>query len=146
MATASSKIPAKYSRGPVHVDVERAPFRIGQAVRVHKIFDDAGDCTFLGKSGIIEHYEYSCGCCQSYPSDPMLGVRLPDGRLEEFWKEELRTIRMSRGARPRKLTHRRCLRSRGGSLIRTNRGEATPNPFNHLPPSTAGFSRLTPVS
>lgn len=43
----------------------------------------------IGKRGVVEHLEYSCGCGQSYPEDPMIGVRFADGSLHEFWREEL---------------------------------------------------------
>ena len=29
------------------------------------------------------------GCGQRFPDDPMIGVRFPDGALQEFWREEL---------------------------------------------------------
>jgi hypothetical protein len=75
---------------PIRTDVKGAPFKIGQKVRVYELSDEQGDASLLGKDGIVEHYDYSCGCGQSYPDDPMVGVRFASGRLEEFWKEELR--------------------------------------------------------
>lgn len=43
----------------------------------------------VGKTGRVEYLEYSCGCGQRYPADPMIGVRFTDGSFEEFWREEL---------------------------------------------------------
>lgn len=46
-----------------------------------------------GREGVVVHLEYSCGCGQSYPGDPMIGVCMYiPGRgyiVEEFWFEEL---------------------------------------------------------
>ena len=53
--------------------------------------------SLVGLSGTVEYLEYDCGCGQSYPGDPMIGVRLEDGTLEEFWAEELGGVRRSTG-------------------------------------------------
>jgi len=58
---------------------------------VRRLCDEEGNVSFLGMVGLVEHFEYTCGCGQSYPGDPMIGVRFSDGRSDEFWKEELRT-------------------------------------------------------
>jgi hypothetical protein len=51
------------------------------------------DCTFnidlTGKVGIIVYLNYDCGCGQSYPKDPMFGVSFANGKLEEYWKDEV---------------------------------------------------------
>ena len=73
----------------VREDVKGAPLNIGQAVRVVALADETADKALLRKVGVTEHFEYSCGCGQSYPHDPMIGVRFSNGRLEEFWIEEL---------------------------------------------------------
>lgn len=76
---------------PIYEDVNDAPFHIGCEVKV--IDGDGKDETFnletLSMKGTIEYYEYQCGCGQTYPHDPMIGVRLSDNSLQEFWKEEL---------------------------------------------------------
>ena len=72
-------------------DVLGAPVKIGARVRVGKGSDCTFDASFRGANGVVEYLEYSCGCGQSFPHDPMIGVRFPDGRLEEFWAEELHT-------------------------------------------------------
>ena len=69
--------------------VEGAPFRPGQPVRVSSISDETAHRTFLGKSGRVAYLDYDCGCGQSYPYDPMIGVIFADGTAEEFWREEL---------------------------------------------------------
>ena len=76
---------------PIFANVPNAPFNIGQPVKVCRLVDDTGEVSFLGKSGTVEYLEYSCGCGQSFPEDPMIGVRFPDGKLEEFWRDELKT-------------------------------------------------------
>jgi hypothetical protein len=80
---------------PIFANVPGAPFKIGQRVRVLRLVDDTGESSFLGKSGTVEYLEYSCGCGQLFPEDPMVGVRFPDGILEEFWRDELNTHRRS---------------------------------------------------
>jgi len=80
------------TRGPIHSDVTDAPFRIGQGVLVWRLADGEADASFLGMKGVVEYYEYDCGCGQSFPEDPMIGVRFPDGQLEEFWQEELEIV------------------------------------------------------
>ncbi|MFH0990175.1 MAG: Carotenogenesis protein CarS [bacterium] len=69
-------------------DVFGAPFRIGQRVRVVSIVDETGDERFLEGEGIVVYLEYECGCGQTFPEDPMIGVRFLNV-TEEFWKEEL---------------------------------------------------------
>ena len=72
-------------------DVEGAPFKLGYEVRV--LDNPSLDCTFdeqyIGKIGHVVHFEYDCGCGQSFPADPMIGVMFSDFKVEEFWKEEL---------------------------------------------------------
>ena len=82
---------------PIRRNVRGAPFKIGMLVRyVHAIEEDEaeelGTMQYLGQVGKLEYYEYSCGCGQTYPGDPMIGVRFPDGKLHEFWKEELEPV------------------------------------------------------
>lgn len=74
---------------PVPFDLPGAPFRIGEAVIVVIASDETFDSRCLGMRGTVDYLEYSCGCGQTYPGDPMIGVKLTDGTLEEFWQEEL---------------------------------------------------------
>ncbi len=77
------------SAQPIRTNLHGAPFRIGELVRVARLSDATGDANFLRKCGRIVYFEYSCGCGQSYPGGPMIGVRFLNGTAE-FWKEELR--------------------------------------------------------
>jgi hypothetical protein len=74
-------------------NTEGAPFEIGCKV---KILDGSADSTFdkkySNKTGWVDFLEYDCGCGQTYPSDPMIGVKFINGEIEEFWKEELTKI------------------------------------------------------
>jgi len=70
-------------------DVEGAPFHIGAKVRVIYCADNTVPPCLAGRVGRVEHLDYDCGCGQTHPEDPMIGVRLYSGELEEFWKEEL---------------------------------------------------------
>ena len=72
----------------IHEDIPGSPFRIGQRVRVVAITDETADVELLGNEGIVTYFEYDCGCGQTFPEDPMIGV-LFDTKVEEFWKEEL---------------------------------------------------------
>lgn len=81
------------SRAKIHAnDVEGAPFAIRERVIVIAVGDGTLDKSWVGKSGFVEHYEYDCGSGQTFPHDPMIGVRFDDGQLEEFWSEELRCV------------------------------------------------------
>ena len=76
---------------PHREHVVGAPFQAGQAVRVVAAIDtEVHDVSeFVGACGTVAYLEYNCGCSQTYPEDPMIGVKFPDGRGEEFWSEEL---------------------------------------------------------
>ena len=73
----------------IYSDVPGAPFRIGEAVMVVSATDETCDERCLGMRGTILFFEYSCGCGETYPDDPMIGVKFADGTREEFWREEL---------------------------------------------------------
>lgn len=74
---------------PIYEPVPGAPWQPGDIVRVVAIADDAASPEHIGKTGRVTYLEYSCGCGQSYPDDPMIGVELAGGKVEEFWREEL---------------------------------------------------------
>lgn len=73
----------------VRQNIHGAPFRIGDAVRVVMSADETFDKQYLGEVGTVLYFDYSCGCGQSFPEDPMIGVQFTGFRMEEFWKEEL---------------------------------------------------------
>ena len=75
----------------IYHDLDGAPFRIGAAVRVVALTDETADDGFLGCQGAVLYFEYACGCGQTFPDDPMIGVRLDAGSAE-FWKEELAIV------------------------------------------------------
>jgi hypothetical protein len=76
------------ARDGIYHDVDGAPFKIGETVKVVSFCDDTADEEFLGCRGTVIYFEYSCGCGQTFPKDPMIGVQFA-GRTAEFWKEEL---------------------------------------------------------
>ncbi len=78
----------------LYEDVDGAPCRIGQKVKIlsNPIHDDTFDETFANKTGEVSFLEYECGCGQTFPSDPMIGVHLANGQTDEFWKEELVSV------------------------------------------------------
>jgi hypothetical protein len=72
-------------------DIDGAPYKIGQKVKVlnNPNKDDTFDMKLVDKTGEIIFFEYDCGCGQTFPTDPMIGVKFSDGSIDEFWKEEL---------------------------------------------------------
>lgn len=74
---------------PIFLDVKGAPFKIGTDIKVVKVTDSTFDQKYMGRTGRVIYLEYSCGCGQSYPEDPMIGVQFPNNDKEEFWREEL---------------------------------------------------------
>lgn len=72
----------------IYHDVDGAPFKIGETVKVVSFSDDMADEEFLGCQGTVLYFEYSCGCGQTFPNDPMIGIQFGE-RTAEFWKEEL---------------------------------------------------------
>jgi hypothetical protein len=76
--------------------VEGSPYQPGQRVRVIDAIDTSPPFTdvseYVGLFGVVDYLEYSCGCGQTFPSDPMIGVSFSDGRQQEFWAEELAPI------------------------------------------------------
>jgi hypothetical protein len=72
-------------------DIDGAPYKISQKVKVlnNPDKDDTFDMKFINKIGEIIFFEYDCGCGQTFPTDPMIGVKFSDGSIDEFWKEEL---------------------------------------------------------
>lgn len=71
-------------------DVDGAPYLIGARVQVVKGTDETFDKAFLKRVGYVTYFNYNCGCGQTYPHDPMIGVEFPNGVTEEFWREELK--------------------------------------------------------
>ncbi len=57
------------------VDIRGAPFKIGKRVRVLTSRDETFDPRLVSRVGAVCHFEYECGCGQSYPHDPMIGVK-----------------------------------------------------------------------
>ena len=77
---------------PIYERVEGSPYQPKENVIVLGFSDETGDQEFIGKTGVIEYLEFSCGCGQAYPNDPMIGIRFPDGSLIECWSEEISAI------------------------------------------------------
>lgn len=79
---------------PLRAHVDGSPFQPGDEVVVIDAIDrDVHDLSeYIGQRGQVEYLEYSCGCGQHYPDDPMIGVRLACGKHIEFWPEELQLV------------------------------------------------------
>jgi len=76
-------------QGQIRENIPGAPYRIGSKVKVVMATDETTDLSCIGKTGVIEYYHYSCGCGQTFPNDPMIGVKFSDDTTREFWVEEL---------------------------------------------------------
>lgn len=74
---------------PTYIDVDGAPFKIGDRVRVTRGTDETFNSRYRSRVGVVEYLEYQCGCGQSYPRDPLIGVKFTSNGIEEFWAEEL---------------------------------------------------------
>ncbi|RJP49886.1 MAG: hypothetical protein C4586_06720 [Anaerolineaceae bacterium] len=74
---------------PIYEKVEHSPYQPKDKVVILGFSDETGDQEFIGEIGIVEYLEYSCGCGQSYPNDPMIGIKFFDGSLIECWSEEI---------------------------------------------------------
>lgn len=81
----------KRALGPDDGRIEGAPFQVHDRVRVVDAIDrELYDVSrFVGRVGRVVHLDYDCGCGQSNPGDPMIGVKFRGGVVEEFWREEL---------------------------------------------------------
>ena len=88
---------SKVPQGKITKNIEDAPYEIGRTVKIVFATDETFDRRFMGKVGTIVHYDYSCGCGQSFPHDPMIGVQFKSGKIEEFWKEEMVIFEKSQG-------------------------------------------------
>jgi CarS bacterial SH3 domain len=90
-------------RATIRIDVRGAPFRIGETVSIIGSKDKTFDSRYRDRLGTVRYLEYACGCGQTYPRDPMIGVEFRGGKVEEFWREELRPfrnqVRQKKGAR-----------------------------------------------
>ena|ERR1039457_731227 len=80
------------ARDGIYHDVEGAPFKIGDKVKFVCAADETADRRFLNREGTVHYFEYKCGCGQTFPADPMIGVKFIRC-VKEFWKEELRLIK-----------------------------------------------------
>lgn len=76
------------------IDIYKLNITIGDKVSV--LYNPNNDETFnlalFEKSGFVQYFDYDCGCGQSYPNDPMIGVKFNTGETEEYWKEEIKKL------------------------------------------------------
>ena len=79
----------KLPQGKTRNNIECAPYEIGALVRITFAADETFNHKFMGSVGVIVYYDYSCGCGQHFPCDPMIGVAFNGGEIEEFWREEI---------------------------------------------------------
>ena len=81
-------------KNPLYHNIEGAPFKIGQRVKIldNPSNDYTFDNKFANKVGEITQFEYESGCGQTFPSDPMIGVQLDNGKQDGFWHEELELV------------------------------------------------------
>lgn len=80
------------SANPIYQPIEGSPYQPNEKVVVLDSEDETFDLQYLHKVGTVIYLEYECGCGQTYPHDPMIGVLFSNGNTAEFWKEELQRI------------------------------------------------------
>jgi hypothetical protein len=85
------------ARDGIYRDLKGAPFKIGDKVKFVYRADETADRRFLNREGTVLYFEYTCGCGQTFPDDPMIGVKFVRC-VKEFWKEELSLIKRPRVA------------------------------------------------
>jgi len=75
-------------------NINGAPYFIGSPVIVlnNPNCDESFNSDFIGMKGHVVFYEYDCGCGQTFPNDPMIGVLFSNKKIGEFWKEEIMLI------------------------------------------------------
>ena len=79
---------------PIYIDINGAPCKILNKVvilnnpNMDKTFNEA----YVSEIGEVVYFEYECGCGQSYPNDPMIGIKFANEKIEEYWIEELKII------------------------------------------------------
>jgi len=71
--------------------IKKLHIKIGDSVQVlnNPNNDETFACQHIGLKGQVKYFNYDCGCGQTYPHDPMIGVEFSNGQMEEFWKEEV---------------------------------------------------------
>jgi hypothetical protein len=126
------------SNRAIHADVDGAPFSIGQSVTVCGLTDETADRSFLRKRGIVAYFDYYCGCGQTYPQDPMIGVCFPSDKVAEFWREELEADLPSPGqiakrSRDRGVRPTKTRQDAGSVGLAGQRLLATAHPYGFTP-------------
>jgi hypothetical protein len=69
--------------------VRGAPIQVGTPIIVGLSLDETFDRSFVGREGVVVHLNYEGGTGQTFPGDPLIGVRFSDNREDDFWREEL---------------------------------------------------------
>lgn len=81
----------------VSVDVEGAPLRIGETVKIISApLDDPRGARFVGHLGLVVALVFDDPRRQ-YPGDPLVQVRVPGVGMDLFFPEELELRPTSRG-------------------------------------------------
>ncbi|ODS32957.1 MAG: hypothetical protein SCARUB_01896 [Candidatus Scalindua rubra] len=75
-------------------NIKGAPFKISDKVLVldNPNNDNSFNNEFVGKKGHVFYFEYDCGCGQTFPSDPLIGVKFINKKVGEYWKEEIQLL------------------------------------------------------
>lgn len=73
-------------------NIKEIKFKINQNIKVINLIDKTGNRYYLNKIGLIKYFNFDCGCEQTFPHNPMIGIKFFNGKIEEFWKEEITKI------------------------------------------------------
>ena len=93
----SAQVATVRPHGRIYGTVEGAPVQPKDWVTITQVIDEAGEAVgcaeWIGHKALVVYLEYDCGCGQTYPGDPMIGVRIHcQGVKHEYWHEELRLL------------------------------------------------------
>jgi hypothetical protein len=73
--------------------IEGSFYQVGDSV---KVVDQGADRwmirAYIGSVGEVCDLDFASGCGESFPSDPLVIVRLVNGIVAGFWKEELEPL------------------------------------------------------
>lgn len=64
---------------------------VGQRVTVQQLVDDTAETKYLNKKGHIVNKNGN-GQTGNSKTNPLYDVRFPDGHIESYWREELKTV------------------------------------------------------
>jgi hypothetical protein len=81
-------LPILFMNRVIYKDVEGAPFKINQQVKIVEAADKECDPRFIGWVGRVVNFDYTG---ERFPEDPLISVQIGD-KVDGFWREELQPV------------------------------------------------------